>query len=833
MGNCYQSNCDPCTPDSTAINQLVRNAANYARQSQTYSVNSANSATNSENSFLQFNKYYLGAFSVAPTTDNQGGAIQEGALYWNTVDSEMYVYDSGVWVTVNEPAPYFDQFTTFATSGTTAPRNLFNRLTDYVSVKDFLCSDGQPVAGDGVHDDTTGIQSAINASRSVYFPEGRYLVTSTILNTTSGLSLFGDGNATIVAQFPSSSGSGIFEFRGQGLVGSTTVVIADFIIGSSDLFVSNSAIFSPGDLIQITSTEYFNGLTGVSGYQPKRKGELSQVASVLPGQLILTESAKDNYTVSGEVISVQKFNVIENITISGLNFYGTGGGASHTGSTPTGARALRFFDAYNIKVTGCNFLNFPRFSLWTDRCKNVNVTNNQFLGYDPQDPSNFPLPSTQWFTGTYFSSTENIVFASNVGLNSRRHFDVDHSGGTGNTVSRNISVLNNTAINCANTVGGHACDNIAIIGNVGISSGGIVVRGKNCVVSGNLLRARGLGLIGIQIGAPSGIGTTSYPETSTAGAVIISDNLLIGEYDDSILVKVNCDSVLISNNRLGISLDYGIAFGGTSINRVRVVNNIIRIKQGSDGIGIFTQNYNNNLVTDFNNFVVKGNIIELGGPAGTCQGIAIAGGSKESPAQNIVISDNIITGNAERHIALVGTGAGNNTGFFNENVMIANNICDGSVTDSRGKIFGSAQTASAIFSANNMTGTHSGQYFANSGASPLTEVTYVRGMRIDDTDPTAGGYLGKVCVQSGTTGTLVGVTGAINNGSDQLTVSSVANIQVGHYLSVVGSGLPAIARVVSISGLVLTMSANATANVAGAAVTRTAPTFKEYGEILP
>jgi len=177
MGNCYQSNCDPCTPDSTAINQLVRNAANYARQANTYSVNAENSATNAENSFLQFNSFYLGAFSTPPTTDNEGGAIQEGALYWNTTNTEMYVYQGGAWFPVNVPLG-FDQFTNFTTSGTTAPRNLFNRLTDYVSVKDFLCDDGWSVTGDGIHEDTTGIRAASASAKFIYIPSGSETVTS-------------------------------------------------------------------------------------------------------------------------------------------------------------------------------------------------------------------------------------------------------------------------------------------------------------------------------------------------------------------------------------------------------------------------------------------------------------------------------------------------------------------------------------------------------------------------------------------------------------------------------------------------------------------------------
>lgn len=66
-------------------------------------------------------------------------------------------------------------------------RNVQDKLQErYFSVKDFLCDDGQFVKGDGVHDDTTGIQKAINAAcsalsvftRIVRFPRGDYLITA-------------------------------------------------------------------------------------------------------------------------------------------------------------------------------------------------------------------------------------------------------------------------------------------------------------------------------------------------------------------------------------------------------------------------------------------------------------------------------------------------------------------------------------------------------------------------------------------------------------------------------------------------------------------------------
>ncbi len=43
----------------------------------------------------QFDVRYLGSKSSDPATDNQGNALIDGALYWNTTDNRMKVYDLG------------------------------------------------------------------------------------------------------------------------------------------------------------------------------------------------------------------------------------------------------------------------------------------------------------------------------------------------------------------------------------------------------------------------------------------------------------------------------------------------------------------------------------------------------------------------------------------------------------------------------------------------------------------------------------------------------------------------------------------------------------------
>jgi hypothetical protein len=78
-------------------------------------------------------------------------------------------------------------------TGSTTARTLANRFADVVNVKDF------GAVGDGVADDTTAIQAALNSTKSgkVFIPVGSYKTTSTLV-IPSGVILYGSGIDTII-----------------------------------------------------------------------------------------------------------------------------------------------------------------------------------------------------------------------------------------------------------------------------------------------------------------------------------------------------------------------------------------------------------------------------------------------------------------------------------------------------------------------------------------------------------------------------------------------------------------------------------------------------------
>ena len=98
--------------DVQAAQTSATNAANSATASANSATASASSATASASSataaaasaaaaatsFDDFDDKYLGAKSSAPTTDNDGDALVQGALYYDTTEGSMFVYEGSAWI---------------------------------------------------------------------------------------------------------------------------------------------------------------------------------------------------------------------------------------------------------------------------------------------------------------------------------------------------------------------------------------------------------------------------------------------------------------------------------------------------------------------------------------------------------------------------------------------------------------------------------------------------------------------------------------------------------------------------------------------------------------
>jgi hypothetical protein len=75
-------------------------AATSASNAATSESNAATSETNAAASYDSFDDRYLGAKASDPSTDNDGDALITGALYFNSTDGDMRVYNGSAWINV-------------------------------------------------------------------------------------------------------------------------------------------------------------------------------------------------------------------------------------------------------------------------------------------------------------------------------------------------------------------------------------------------------------------------------------------------------------------------------------------------------------------------------------------------------------------------------------------------------------------------------------------------------------------------------------------------------------------------------------------------------------
>lgn len=257
---CAEANCGSSFTNAANAATSATNAANSATAAAASAAAAATSETNTENLWEQFNALYLGSFAVAPTTDNEGNPLQEGALYWNSVSNTMFAWDGSAWAT----ATNFNEFTNFTATGTTTARNLVTRFADVVNVKDF------GAVGDGVADDTAAIQAALNLSqgKQVFIPEGIYKITSQ-LNAQDRSTIYGDNRDTSIFQYSGSStitNGSILKFSNK-----SAIAVHNLGFRCTDANIANNTI-----MLHLEDCVYFN-VTDLSFGAPSVTGQNSLI----------------------------------------------------------------------------------------------------------------------------------------------------------------------------------------------------------------------------------------------------------------------------------------------------------------------------------------------------------------------------------------------------------------------------------------------------------------------------------------------------------------------------------------------------------------------------
>jgi hypothetical protein len=103
----------------------------------------AASAAAAATTYDNFDDRYLGSKSTAPTVDNDGDALLEGAIYWNSVANAMLAWDGSEWASISSTSDIY-RYRYTAAGGETSVSGLDdNGLTlSYISGKEQVYLNG-------------------------------------------------------------------------------------------------------------------------------------------------------------------------------------------------------------------------------------------------------------------------------------------------------------------------------------------------------------------------------------------------------------------------------------------------------------------------------------------------------------------------------------------------------------------------------------------------------------------------------------------------------------------------------------------------------------------
>jgi hypothetical protein len=205
----------------------------------------AASAAAAATSYDDFDDRYLGSKSTAPTLDNDGNALIEGALYWNSTSNAMLAWDGAAWASISSTADIY-RFRFTAAGGETTISGL----------------------------DDNGLTLAYIPGKEQVYLNGVLLVRTTDYTASSGSSI------TSLAALAASDILEIITFTAFELADSIARSLFD---AKGDILVATSAD-TPGKLTVGTNGQYLQadsstatGLTWstVSGYLAPTLGSTS------------------------------------------------------------------------------------------------------------------------------------------------------------------------------------------------------------------------------------------------------------------------------------------------------------------------------------------------------------------------------------------------------------------------------------------------------------------------------------------------------------------------------------------------------------------------------
>jgi parallel beta-helix repeat protein len=221
--------------------------------------------------------------------------------------------------------------------------------------------------GNGVVDDTTAIQNAINAANAVgggcvYFPSGTYLISNSLIGY-SNITFQGDGDSSVIKSAMSlSSNKDLLKF--VGATTTSTTLGATPAVGDRQVQVASSAGFVAGEYVYLVSASNTWAM-------------LHRVKSVDDATHITFWECIGYPWATSDV--VQRGNWVSYCKVDKLKFQGTQIANEHT----TGRyedHGINIWMAHHINVTNCTFQELgSRAIIMIDKAAHCKVIGNHVV----------------------------------------------------------------------------------------------------------------------------------------------------------------------------------------------------------------------------------------------------------------------------------------------------------------------------------------------------------------------------------------------------------------------------------------------------------------------
>lgn len=535
----------------------------------------------------------------------------------------------------------------FIASGSgAAPRTVQDKLRDVVSAFDF------DTVGDGVADDTAGLQAAITAAASQgktlhLGGKGRTFKITTALALPSDSRIEGAGATIDMRSIASTPYHGLVA---EGALGTTSALSANGAAGAFSVTVANGALFTAGDYVLLTSGANYS----YSGYNVD-KGEVKRIRSIATNTITFTTPLNDTYNTA-DTATLRNVDWVDNVHVRGVRLLGSN-------TAGRGERGICLRWVKNFSVEGCELIDQDIYQIEVTASILGRVTDNYLHGvfYDGETGTTFYgvvlNNSTTWVNveGNHGDRNRHLVvttaFSEGNGYYGQPMFiTIAHNkmadsmaGASGRSFAfechgfgRFIDWVGNQADGCYAGLRLENGNDQKVIGNTfrnyayqGIIIGGNGLNNRNIIISDNIISSYtgevtagnpcGIALVADVSGASFvnivvsgnvmtglhtggyGMGVNILPNTSTYSGIVVSGNLIDGLDADSVAVfcASGAHDVSVLNNRI---IGYR---GGITLNGSRCTargNRIERTSAPASGYGIYSNGDRN---------VIQGNEIRF------------------------------------------------------------------------------------------------------------------------------------------------------------------------------------------------------------------------------